>query len=70
MSLLVRAKGVYGSVAVAVPTMPDALRMAAGMIESSVGPCTITMVNRATGDVLGLIEAESISYLTEEEGGN
>lgn len=50
----------------AVPTMPEALRMAAGMMESSVGPCTVTVTDRATGDILGLIEAQTLSYLTEE----
>ncbi len=66
MSLMVRATGEHGTVAVAVPTMPEALRMAAGMMESSVGPCTVTVTDRATGDILGLIEAQTLSYLTEE----
>lgn len=63
MSLMVRAVGEHGTVAVAVPTMPEALRMAAGLMESAVGPCVVTVTDRATGDVLGLIEAETFSYL-------
>ncbi len=63
MSLLVRAEGGGRAVAVAVPTMPEALRMAAGLMESAVGPCVVTVTDRATGDVLGLIEADMINYL-------
>ena len=63
MSLMVRAVAADRTVAVAVPTMPEALRMAAGMMESSVGPCTVTVTDRATGDILGLIEAQMINYL-------
>ena len=62
MSLLVRAEGVHGAVSVAVPTMADALRMAAGML-ADVGPCVVTVTDRASGDVLALIESVRANYL-------
>lgn len=63
MSLLVKAVAADRTVAVAVPTMPEALRMAAGMMEMTSGPWVVTVTDRKSGDVLGLIDAEAITYL-------